>query len=248
MPEQATQPETETFRPVGRATPAVEATLGAAVAALTGAASAVRRKRVFHPDGVAYQATFQATGAHHGAELLDRAGVHEAIVRVSRGAGLPEALPDFLGLAIRIPHAHGRGAHQDLLLVSSGTRPGLRHALVPVRTLRHERYSTLVPYKVGGRTVLFGARRLADDAPDDAQVSDLRSGATPPRFALELAELRGPWHPIGVLELGSRLSERESAALRFDPSHSGGGIVPVGVVQAVRRLAYRSSQAARPTT
>jgi hypothetical protein len=246
MPDQA--PDPQTFRPVGRATPAVEATLGAAAAAAMGAASAVRRKRVFHPDGVASQATFQATGASHGAPLLDVAGTHEAIVRVSRGAGLPEALPDFLGLAVRIPHAHGRGAHQDLLLVSSGTRPGVRHALLPVRSLAHQRYSSVVPYRVGGRTVLFGARRLADDAPDDAQVSDLRGGAGPLRFALELAELRGPWEPVGVLALGSRLSERESAALRFDPSNTGGGIEPVGVVQAVRRLAYRSSQAARPTT
>ena len=240
-------PDPETFRPVGRATPAVEATFGAAAAAVMGAASAVRRKRVFHPDGVAYEATFQATGWSHGAELLDRAGVHEAIVRVSRGAGLPEVLPDFLGLAVRITHAHGRGDHQDLLLISSASPPGLRHALVPVRTLRHERYSSVVPYRVGGRTVLFGARRLTDPGGDE-QVSDLRSGATPPRYALELAELRGPWEPVGVLELGSRLSEREAATLRFDPSHTGGGIEPVGVVQAVRRLAYRSSQAARPTT
>jgi len=243
MPEaQDPQP----FRPVGKATPVVEGTVGAAAAAVVGAASAVRRKRVFHPDGVAYQATFRATGASHGAPLLDDAGTHEAIVRVSRGAGLPESLPDFLGLALRVPHAHGRGAHQDVLLVSSGSRPGLRHALVPVRSFDHERYSSLVPYRVGGRTVLFGARRLDDDGHAGARVSDLRGGAVPPRFAFELAELRGPWQPIGVLELEARLPERESAALRFDPSNTGGGIEPVGVVQAVRRLAYRSSQAARP--
>lgn len=246
MPEQATDPQP--FRPLGRATPAVEGTVGVAAAAATGAASAVRRKRVFHPDGVAHHARLQVTGAHHGAPLLDEAGVHDAVVRLSRGAGLPSSLPDFLGLAIRIPDAHGRGAHQDLLLVSSGSAPVLRHALRPVRGFGHHRYSSVVPYRVGGRTVLFGARRLDDDAPDDVEVADLREGATAPRFALELAELRGPWEPIGVLELGPTLSERASAALRFDPSHTGGGIEAVGVVQAVRRLAYRASQAARPTT
>lgn len=240
---------TETsFRPVGRATPAVEATAGVAAAAVMGAASAVRRKRVFHPDGVGYHATFHVTGADHGALLLDEAGTHPAVVRLSRGVGLPETLPDFLGLALRITDAHGPGDHQDVLLVSSMSRPWLRHALLPVRSFDHVRYSTLVPYRVGGRTVLFGARRLDDDAPPATQVSHLRDGVPPPRFALELAEPRGGWEPIGVLELGERLSPDESTALRFDPSHSGGGIEPIGVVQAVRRLAYRSSQAARPTT
>lgn len=241
-------PDRPAFRPVGRATPVVEGTAGVVAAAVTGAASAVRRKRVFHPDGVASRATLQVTGAHHGARLLDEAGTHEAVVRLSRGAGLPEWLPDFLGFALRVPDAHGAGQHQDLLLVSSLSRPGLRHALLPARSFGHERYSTLVPYRVGGRTVLFGARRLADGAADGTRVQDLRDGATALRFALELAELRGPWEPIGVVELGAALAESDGRALRFDPANTGGGIEPVGVVQAVRRLAYRSSQAARPTT
>lgn len=238
------------FRPLGRATPLVEATVGTAAAALTGVASAVRRKRVFHPDGVAFGATLRITGAHHGAALLDQATAHDAVVRISRGVGLPDALPDFLGLALRVVDAHGPGEHQDLLFVSAGSAPVLRHALVPVRSFDHERYSTLVPYRVGGRTVVFGARRLGDRPEAPLQLDDLRSRTTGEglRFALELAEPRGEWEPVGVVELGARRSDHESAALRFDPSNTGGGIEPAGVVQAVRRLAYRASQAARPTT
>jgi len=247
MPEPSTD-DRPAFRPVGRATPVVEGTVGVAAAAVMGAASAIRRKRAFHPDGAAFHATFQATGASHGAPLLDEAGTRDAVVRLSRGVGLPESLPDFLGLALRVHDAHGPGEHQDLLLVSSSSRPVLRHSLLPVRTFAHERYSSVVPYRVGGRTVLFGARRLDDDAPEDTTVEDLREGVPPMRFALELAELRGEWEPIGVVTLRSPLPEREGRALRFDPSNTGGGIEPVGVVQAVRRLAYRSSQAARPTT
>jgi hypothetical protein len=106
----------------------------------------------------------------------------------------------------------------------------------------------VVPYRVGERTVLFGARRLEDDAPDDVQVSHPRGDTAPMRFALELAELRGPLEPFGVVELWAPLPEHDGRALCFDPSHAGGGIDPVGVVQTVRRLAYRASQAARPTT
>lgn len=238
------------FRPLGRATPLVEATAGTAAAALTGVASAVRRKRVFHPDGVAFDATLRTTGAHHGVALLDEATTHDAVVRISRGIGLPDALPDFLGLALRVVDAHGPDEHQDLLFVSAGSPPVLRHALVPARSFDHERYSTLVPYRVGGRSVVFGARRLGDRSDGSLQLDDLRARSTGEglRFALEVAEARGDWEPVGVVELGGRRSDDESAALRFDPSNTGGGIEPAGVVQAVRRLAYRASQAARPTT
>lgn len=240
--------DSRSFRPLGRVTPVVEATVGAAAAGVLGAASAVRRKRAFHPDGLAFDAVLQTTGASHGAPLLDQAGRHPAVVRLSRAAGLPESLPDVLGLALRIEDAHGPGEPQDLLLVTSSSRPVLRHALLPARSFDHDRWSTLVPYRVGGRTVLFGARPLEGDGGETPRLEDLRTGmATAPRFALELAELRGPWEPIGVLQLGARRSQMESEALRFDPANTGGGIEPVGVVQATRRLAYRSSQAARPT-
>ena len=243
MPEQP-------FRPVGAATPVVEATAGAAAAAVMGAASAVRRKRIFHPDGVAFDATLQVTGAGHGVALLDEAGRHDCIVRLSRGVGFPSAVPDFLGLALRVPDAHGPGDHQDLLLVSSGDRPVLRHALVPVRSFDHGRYSSLVPYEVGGRKVVFGARRLSADGPEPLQLDTLRERAAGDgiRFALELAEPSGDWEPIGVVELGAAWSDEDGDALRFDPANTGGGIEPVGLVQTVRRLAYRASQAARPTT
>lgn len=243
MPEQP-------FRPLGAATPVVEATAGAAAAAVMGAASGLRRKRIFHPDGAAFEATFQVSGAHHGAALLDEAGRHDAVVRLSRGVGLPRSLPDFLGFALRVPDAHGPDDHQDLLLVSAGDRPGLRHALVPVRSFGHDRFSTLVPYEVGGRTVVFGARLLDADPSRPLRLGDLRSRAAEGgvRFALELAEAKGDWEPIGVVELGRPLPDDEGDALRFDPANTGGGIEPVGVVQTIRRLAYRASQAARPTT
>src|SRR3712207_8796467 len=38
-----------------------------------------------------------------GAALLDQPGEHEGVVRLSRGAGLPEPLPDVEGLALRLP-------------------------------------------------------------------------------------------------------------------------------------------------
>jgi hypothetical protein len=41
------------------------------------------------------------------------------VVRFSRAGGLPEPLPDALGVAVRLPGAYGPGRDQDLLVTSS---------------------------------------------------------------------------------------------------------------------------------
>src|SRR4051794_12115042 len=109
-------------RPLGPLTPLVDATAGAAAAALFGATSALRRARTFHPDGAAFESTFvvdeppDRRPTPTGSTLFDQAGECPALVRLSRGAGLPEPLPDIFGLAVRVIDAYGPNAHQDLLV------------------------------------------------------------------------------------------------------------------------------------
>lgn len=233
------------FRPVGAATPLVEATAGAASSVVFGLASFVRRARVFHPDGVAFAAKVDVEG---GGVLP--AGSHDAIVRFSRGAGLPEAVPDILGLALRLVDLHGPGRHQDLLLVTSGSRPGLRHALVPARTFGHRRWSTLLPYDADGRRLVFGARPLSAPLEEARRLDDLRrivAAGDPVRFALEVAEPSGDWEEVAVITVGSERSDEENEGLRFNPANTGGGIEPSGFLQTIRRRAYLGSQEGRPT-
>lgn len=247
----ATMSTRDRFRPVGAATPVVEATAGTISAVAFGVASLLRRARVFHPEGVAFAATFTSSGPRgepHGAPLLDEPGRHDAVVRFSRGVGLPESVADILGLAIRITDAHGDGAHQDLLLVTSSAAPGARHALVPTRTFLHPRWSTVLPYRLGGRRVVFGARPLrtgGDITRLDHLADELESGRL--RFAIDVADVTRPWTEVGVLTMTAMLPDDEAESLRFNPANTGGGIEPTGVLQAVRRLAYRGSQAARPS-
>lgn len=210
------------FRPLGLLTPLVEATGGVASAVVFGAASAVRRKRVFHPVGEAYEATLIVDGSLvTGAELTDVRTTRSCTVRLSRGVGLPESMPDVLGLAIRVDDLQ-----QDLLLVTSNGR----HVLLPSSTVEGRRYSSLVPFTAGDRRVLVGARPLGMG-----------------QFALEICDATGgPWQHVGTLKLGERLPDDEGEALRFDPANAGGGVEPAGFIQALRRLAYRGSQAGRP--
>ena len=234
-----------TFRPAGPLTPVVELTAGLAAAAVFATSSALRRARTFHPDGAAFSATVEVPP---GGDVLP-AGDHAAVVRFSRGVGLPERFADVLGLAVRLVDLHGSGAHQDLLLVSSGAAVGARHALVPARSFGHERWSTLLPYAVGTdrRRVVFGARPLGAGLDRVTTLDQLRSAAVAGdvRFSLDAAPLRGDWAPVATLAVGAELPVAEAEGLRFNPANTGGSIEPVGVIQTIRRLAYEGSQRGR---
>src|SRR5690242_4081043 len=64
------------------------------------------RKRVkpLHPEGTVRRATVTRLGGRipSGVPWLDEAGRDDAVVRLSRAIGLPGALPDVQGLAIRL--------------------------------------------------------------------------------------------------------------------------------------------------
>ncbi len=205
--------------------------------------SRLRRKRVFHPFGVGFEARLVPLGgAPVGAIALEREA--RVLVRLSRSFGLPEWLPDPCGLAIRVPDAYGPGRHQDLLLVTSGSAPGARHALLPSRGFCDLPYSTVLPYRVGGETVLLGARALAPRP--GPKLADLRGRETGGlAFELAVAGVADGWRPLARLELGRRLPPEETERLGFDPTNSGGGLEPVGWLNKLRGPTYAASQEGR---
>lgn len=211
------------------------ALLARAVAAgLFGLLSKVRGKRVFHPVGSAYEATVTFDDDVPGdAELFRRPGPHRAVVRLSRGLGLPESLPDVLGLAVKVSDAYGPGRDQDFLFATSGRSPAGRHLLVPTKDVRGRPYSTLLFFRLGGDELfVLGA------FPEDGE---------PLRFRLAAARATGDWLPVGRVEVGAELPAEVSECLRFNPADTGGGIAPAGPLNRLRDPAYRASQDARPT-
>jgi hypothetical protein len=223
------------------ANPAVEGV----TAALFGGLARLRGRRIFHPKGAGFDAQLINVGERStGAELFDRSEPQRAIVRLSRSAGLPEALPDPCGLAIRVPDAYGARNDQDFLLVSSAAPPVARHLLLPSRGFADRPYSSLLPYRIGGQTTLVGA--LAQASRPGPKLADLDGVDDPPSFRINLATPRGEWVPVADLVLGERRPEVATERLRFNPAHSGGGLEPVGFLNDLRPAAYRGSQAARP--
>jgi hypothetical protein len=195
------------------------------------ALSALRGGRIVHPVGDVFTATLAvpARRTPTGVPLFDEPRTRPALVRISRALGLARPLPDPLGLALRLPDAHGEGLHQDFLLITSADGPLLHHLILP--PLReHQTYSSILPYRVGGALRLVGARPV---------------GTSPRQFDLAIAPLAGRWSAVARLELRRRLAPDASERVGFNPWNTGGGIVPAGPFQRARGPAYRGSQRAR---
>jgi hypothetical protein len=212
------------------------------VKALYRSLSRARRKRAFHPFGAGFSARLSPASEAAGAGALGEE--REVLVRLSRSLGLPEWLPDPCGLAIRVPDAYGPRCHQDLLMVSSARPPGGRHALLPSRGFGDLPYSTLLPYRLRGETVLFGARaRGPRPGPKLADLRERKVGGL--EFELEITGLSGSWRPLATISLGERLPPGQTERLGFDPTNTGGGLELVGLLNRLRGPAYAASQEGR---
>lgn len=182
-----------------------------------------------------------AVGPPTGSPFLDEPGEHRAIVRFSKGAGLPDPLPDVLGIAVRVLDVDGPGRHRDLLFASSARPPILRHLLLPGRSLGSRLCSAVLPYAAPSGTVLLGA--AAEDGPS---VDALAGGASPPPVRLLVATSTGPWRVFAVVLPEHPLSDAEQTDLAFDPWNAGPDLLPTGLLNRLRHPAYAGSRAARP--
>ncbi|MGR7025130.1 hypothetical protein [Geodermatophilus sp. URMC 62] len=201
----------------------------AATAASLALGTALRGARVFHPRGHASTATVVTDGGGGwGARVLDEPGRHDVVVRVSRAVGLPEPLPDVVGLAIRFPGLGRDHGPLDVLVSTAGGPPGLRHVFLPEPFGRT--YSAVLPHRTGsGRVVVLGAR----------------SEGTGADWELLAASLAGRWTRWGRLTLGPALPDAEAETLRFLPTLGADDLQPVPLLRAVRDRSYRQSQALR---
>jgi hypothetical protein len=220
--------------------PEVPGPVASAVERLFARLSAARGSRIFHPQGIAYRATLHVESGLDGVPLLASGKSHDAVVRFSRGLGLPRGAREFLGLALRI------GDEQDVLLASSSRAPLVRMVPLPVRSFFGATLSSLLPFDAGPRVVFVGARVDGAQTGERDQLDELAASRTV-KVTFAAAELGGPWRPFGRLELDERLPDEAARALRFDAWRCAGGLVPHGRINAVRAPAYRGSRRGRPS-
>jgi hypothetical protein len=234
--------------------------VGSCLAPITAALSRARRARMFHPDGVVYQANVvPATLNPQLLPIAERlAGL--ALVRFSsalwRGG---RQWPDVLGAAIRfgwVGVKPGPALPQDLLLATirfPWTMPFAPFA-TNFRSYLWNHYHAVSPFEVPGVgrvKIRLRSPRLGNGSME-TRAEHLRQAASEgqARFELQFRRLDvGPlwrhWQPVASITLIGQF-DADQAALRFSPFRSGAGIQPVGFVHALRLAAYAASQQARP--
>jgi hypothetical protein len=238
------------------------AAAGPALAAGFYALATVRRRRSLHPVGMGYQGWLQVPDegpARPGVPLFQAGATHPALLRFSRGAGLAEPLPDALGVAIKLPDAHGPGVDQDLLLTSSTDRPLLRRLLFPARSFVRGAFSTALPYDLGSERVVLllvpmpisaGPSTGGEDhRPVGGALAELGAvAANGLELELRTAKSFGRSQPLATVTVGPPLPADQTQALRFNPWTTGPGIHPSGWLNLLRDAAYQASQRGRVRT
>ncbi|HVF51979.1 MAG TPA: hypothetical protein VNC78_00050 [Actinomycetota bacterium] len=208
-----------------------------ASAVLFAGLSALRGKRFFHPQGVAFSGhvAFRRSGFD-----LSFDGIRPAIARISRGAGFPEPLPDVFGLAVKIPDIG-----QDLLLVTSGEDAATRHMLIATTGACSRPYSSVLPYELDGKLIVFGARPDVSLKGVPDQLGDMASLARGGSLRFDLT-VGGAGTSETVVFASLTLEEELDEDVSFNPWNTVPGLKPAGALNRLRRETYESSQAARP--
>lgn len=215
----------------------------------------LRHARMFHPDGQLFTGTLQPIAGspyEATAQQLGRTVLARCSGALRRGGR--ESL-DVLGIALRMHRGHKLGVHavptdQDLLFAT--IRSPLTMPLAPFTTHSHDffanRYYAVSPFELDGAHRVEFRLDPIDRSPRTGSRADKLAAAVAAdkaHFELSAREtLTRTWHPIALISL-TAASYLEQNELRFDPFQSGAGIVPVGLVQAIRKRAYAASQSAR---
>jgi hypothetical protein len=163
---------------------------------------------------------------------------------VSRGAGLPEALPDFFAIAVRLVDAYGPDRHQDLLINASSGLPVLHHLFLPAPRWFAQPYSTCLPYRAGGGPFLIGLLPPPERGPAPPLAAMRAAVDRGVELGIAVCPPLGRWTRIGTLRLHGVLPADEED-VDMDPWNTGGGLTPATWLNRIRREAYRQSRIAR---
>lgn len=176
-----------------------------------------RRGRPVHPAGLSLVGELErpGSGERSGIAWLDEPGKGTVRARLSRGLGLPESLPDIVGLALRVVDNEGSC---DVLLATTGlSRPG-RFLVLFRRRIDKAAFGSLMPYRGPLGPVLLAAKPLAPAVALPASMTRFRRaiGGETWRLGLYWARPLGPWVRFGTLEL--RIDpDRLDSDIRYDP-------------------------------
>ncbi|MFC9772356.1 MULTISPECIES: SRPBCC domain-containing protein [unclassified Pseudarthrobacter] len=224
--------------------PAATRSAGQAFAALFRLLKVARPERPIHPHGLGLSGELTRTGspaAPSGIDWLDNAGVDAVEARFSRSVGLPQTLPDILGLALRVtPAADGDAppGPADVLFASTGWRVPWRFLLRPRLDVAGATMTTLMPYRGRQGPVLLGLRTRS------LPPGSLASGEWV--LGLHWATPSGRWRECGELRLHAAPHPTDTP-LRYDPlGNQPPGAQAYAWTRRLRKPSYRAAQRTAP--
>ncbi|MDR6639078.1 hypothetical protein [Paenarthrobacter nitroguajacolicus] len=196
----------------------VQGMAGATFAGLFRAIKVARPHRPIHPTGIHLVGTLKRDPGQRrpsGIPWLDGSGTNPVNARLSRSIGLPDALPDIIGLAIRFTE-HGKQA--DMLLATTGPTGIGRFILRLRRNAASAVFSSMMPYKSMSGPVLIAARTIEGPGklPVEPRAFRAALGRGPWTLKLHHASPLGPWCRLGTLTL-TVADHGQDSDERFDP-------------------------------
>jgi hypothetical protein len=209
-----------------------------------------RHARMFHPEGI-------VTGGVIEPVAGDRLGARFSGPTIARWSGAlwkrAEAF-DVLGVALRI-RRHDRAldaiaADDDQDLLFATIRSPFTIPLSPLTTRSHDflanRYYAVSPFEIEPLEHIKLRLTPVDPPTDTAGPREVRLEAALAAGRADLwLEIR-PTFMLGYRRIArvrlDRVLSLDQEALRFDPFRDGRGIVPSGLIHAIRRRAYPASR------
>ncbi len=209
--------------------------------------AAIRAKRFFHPVGVLAEGVVERLApADEGLPIPSS----DVVARVSKATGTPGALPDFIGLAFRVPPFQGAEGPWDILLVSAGSGVLARAvALRPATSWNGQTLTTLMPLDYRGRKWWLRARTMNDVDGFGLSLDSVqkRLGQGTIEIALDQARGTGDFAPLGRLTLTGAIDAERGQDVSFDPviNTAPGLHLSPGWLADLRGRAYQRSRAGR---
>jgi hypothetical protein len=179
--------------------------------------SAIRGKRFFHPLGVLAEGFVERVAPP--AQGLPIAS-SEIVARVSKATGTPGALPDFIGLAVRLPAPQPADKPWDILLVSSGSGVLSRAvALRPATSWNGQTLTTLMPLHYRDNNWWLRGRTSSEIGGTGLSLDSIRTKLERSNIEVTLDQAcgRADFTPLARITLTTAIDPDAGHDVSFDP-------------------------------
>ncbi len=177
--------------------------------------SALRGRRFFHPVGVLAEGSIERIAPADCGLPIPSCRV---VARVSKAAGTPGALPDFIGLAFRVAPQQEAAQPWDILLVSAGSGVLARAvALRPTTSWTGQTLTSLMPFRYRGKIWWLRAKSTSTVKGFGLSLDSVRRAIEDGGidFSIDQARGTGDFAPLARLKLTGVLDPDPDVS--FDP-------------------------------